>query len=112
MPERSDNRQHTALLTPKEVELLEREAERRGTSISSVLDKAVVDMLDDIDLEAEGLRVPSARGERPTGRGYQFAPSTIARMDAVKAFHDFSLRSQMRAAVFWLERRLKAGGRG
>jgi hypothetical protein len=30
----------------------------------------------------------------------------------VKAFHDFSLRSQMRAAVFWLERRLKAEGRG
>ena len=56
--------------------------------------------------------MPSSRGEHPTGRGYRFAPSTIARMDEVRIAHDFTLRSQMRAAVFWLERRLKAEGRG
>lgn len=112
MPERSDNRQHTALLTPKEVELLEREAERRGTTISAVLNAAIVGMLDSVDLVTEGLCVPSSRGEHATGRGYRFAPSTIARMDEVRIAHDFTLRSQMRAAVFWLERRLKAEGRG
>ena len=84
MPERSDNRQHTAILTAKEVELLEREAERRGTSISSVLewrrhrDARRVDLVDE-----EGLCVPSSRGrasdrtrlpvravdDRPDGRG-------------------------------------------
>lgn len=108
MTPRSENRQHTALLTPGEIDLLTEEARRRGVSISAVIEAAILELLDAVDLSRDGLRIPSALGQDTTSRGYQFAPATIARMDEVKAYHRFAFKDVMRAAIFRLQRRLPA----
>jgi hypothetical protein len=105
MPPRSDNRPIAVRLTAAEEAMIHRERERRGApSLSTVLDQAVLALLERSDIRREGLRVPSRDSGKLVPRRYMLGPRTIRLVREAAARHGFTIEEILRAAIAELAR--------
>lgn len=91
-------------LTAAEVELLKREkAKQNLPSLSAVMEKAVCEMLEQVDLGRDGLNVPAVHG-RLRSRAYMLSPGTIDSLNTLAKQWGFRVQDILRASLDRLER--------
>ena len=91
-------------LTSAEVELLRREkAKQNLPSLSAVMEKALCDMLEEVDPGRDGLTVPPVHGKLRS-RGYMLSPKMIDTLNKMNKQWGFRIQDILRASLDRLER--------
>jgi hypothetical protein len=94
-------------LTAAEVELLKREKVKQNLpSLSAVLEKALGDMLEQVDLRRDGLTVPVVEGQLKS-RAYMLSPKTIDTLNTLAKQWGLRVQDILRASLKRLEQKYR-----